>query len=80
MAGPGGVSSLLELVEPGPGIKLVVGALGSSPYMLRALQRRSISQASFARIAFISAAEGSSDVGLALNDGLRSNLIASGSG
>lgn len=78
--GCGGVSSLLELVELGPGMKLVVGALGSSPYMLRALQRRSNSQDSFARIAFISAAEGSSDVGLAIMDVFRSSLIAGGSG
>lgn len=56
-------------------MKLVVGALGSSPYMLRAFQRRSISQDSLARMAFMSAADGSSEVGLAVRDGLRSNRI-----
>ena len=73
-------SSLRELEDPGLPMKFVVGAFGSSPYMLRAFHRRSISHDSLARIAFISAAEANSDVGRAVSDGLRSRRTCGGGG
>lgn len=73
-------SPLVELVEFGAAVECEAPAapLSSGSYMLRAFQSRSISHASLALIAFISAAEGSSEVGRALIEGFRSKGRAVG--
>lgn len=62
----------------GTGIGADTIPVGSASYKLLAFQSLSMSQASRALIALKSAAEGSSDIGLADADGRRSNCTAAG--